>query len=575
MNDEAAESRGPATTGAGPSQDASAPSPTPATPEAATAATPPADVPPAWTPPEPDAAVADDPLPPPDAASPPPPPPPPGSGQVPPAAPPPWFGAADGAGMPFLRDKLIRPAKGRYVAGVCAALGRATNTDPVLWRVLLAVLTFFSGVGVLIYLIGWLVIPSEGDAASPIESLLGRGRSGMTPLSVVLLGGAAVLTFAFIVHGGFRATLLTAAVLVGAALLVRRNAGMPAGATAQPAGAAPPDTGSAAFPGTPGAAEPTMAFGASAPPAGGTAPTTGDPATATASATEPLTEPLPPAAPYTTAEPGYPPAAPSYSPASDYAPAPSYSQGPSNPPPQFGPPPGGYRPPFAPHGPWAAAPEPPYGTTQPRPKPAKAPKKPRERSKLGRITFFALIVVLGTLALIDTAGASVSISGYFAAALATIALGLLVGAWLGRARGLIALALLATFGLAVSSGTEQWGSGIGSNTFRPKTIDAVGDRYDFTLGNATLDLRAVSFTKAQQSTMVVMRYGQLKILLPDNVDTTASIDMQSGRATVFGKEWDGRNVGSQEITDLGADGAGGGTLHLTIQMKAGNVEVTR
>ena len=137
-------------------------------------------------------------------------------------------------GPTFSREKLVRPTQGRYIAGVCGALGRATNTDPVLWRVLLAVLGFFGGVGVLIYLIGWLAIPGEGDTASPIESLLGRGRSGMKPLSIVLLGGAAVLTFAFVVNDGFRAALLAVAVLIGAALLLKRNSGNSA-----PSGAGP------------------------------------------------------------------------------------------------------------------------------------------------------------------------------------------------------------------------------------------------------------------------------------------------------------------------------------------------
>ena len=42
------------------------------------------------------------------------------------------------------------------LAGVCGAFGRATNTDPVLWRVVLVVLTIFGGIGVLAYLVGWL-----------------------------------------------------------------------------------------------------------------------------------------------------------------------------------------------------------------------------------------------------------------------------------------------------------------------------------------------------------------------------------------------------------------------------------
>ena len=45
---------------------------------------------------------------------------------------PPWVSAASAA---WARQQLARPRHGRYVAGVCGALGRATNTDPVLWRI--------------------------------------------------------------------------------------------------------------------------------------------------------------------------------------------------------------------------------------------------------------------------------------------------------------------------------------------------------------------------------------------------------------------------------------------------------
>jgi hypothetical protein len=306
-----------------------------------------------------------------------------------------------------------------------------------------------------------------------------------------------------------------------------------------------PQGETAAFPFGPGGpsarpAQPEPAFAATAPPAAAT----GGATTASAPAGKPVTEPLAPTPPNYT-------------------------------PPQFGPPTGGYRPPFAPHGPWAGSQTASYGATPPQPKPPKAPKPPRERSKLGRITFFAVLVVIGTLALISSAGIGVPVSAYFAAALATIAMGLILGAWVGRARGLIFLAILATFGLVLSSGAERFGDQIGRNDFRPRTVAAVADRYDFTVGNATLDLRAVDFTGAQQDTTVVMKFGQVKVLLPDNVDATVSVDMDGGRANVFGKESDGKDVSSQDVTDLGADGAGGGSLHLSVQMNTGNVEVTR
>jgi hypothetical protein len=197
------------------------------------------------------------------------------------------------------------------------------------------------------------------------------------------------------------------------------------------------------------------------------------------------------------------------------------------------------------------------------------------RSKLGRITFFGVLMVLGVLALVDVAGASVTVSTYFAAALATLALGLIVGAWFGRGRGLIFLAVLATIGLTISSGVERFGGQVANSVYRPQNISQVADRYDFKVGNVTLDLRAVSFSDVPQDTTVAMNVGQIKVLLPANVDTTASVAMDGGRAVVFDREYDGNNVRSVNITDQGSDGAGGGTLRLNIELKTGNVEVSR
>ena len=478
MNDEAAE-RGPS----GPSQDVPAPT-APAVEEPAAPEPPPAWAPPTGGIPQPDG---------------------PGPNT------PPWAG-----GPSFSRDQLVRPKQGRYVAGVCAALGRATNTDPVLWRVLLAVLGILSGVGVLLYLIGWLIIPAEGDTASPIESLLGRGRSGMAPLSVILLGAGALLSFAFIVGDGMRASLLAAAVILGAVLLIKRRGEVPT----FPFGGSPVPGPVPSTP-PPPAATPTA-------PAGGIDPE---------APTEPLTVPMPPAAP------------------------------------QFTAPAGGYRPPFAPHGPYAGPP-PPY-LPDPKLKAPKAPKPPRERSKLGRLTFFAVVMVIGVMAVIDMAGASIAVSAYFAAALVTIGLGLLVGAWFGRARGLIALALITTLGLVVSTGTERWGGEVGNSVYRPATLAAIADRYDFTAGNATLDLRAIDFAKQKQDITVTMKVGQLKVLLPKLVDTTTTLRVDNGRAVILGKVFDGQAVDGQSVTDLGTDGVGGGQLALDLQMDTGNVEVTR
>ncbi|WP_328465124.1 PspC domain-containing protein [Actinoplanes sp. NBC_00393] len=477
MNDEAAEPRGPSTPGAGP-QGEPASSEQPTADQATTA------------------------------------PPPPGANFPPNANVPPWLA---NAGAAFARQQLVRPRNGRYVAGVCGALARATNTDPVLWRVLLAVLGILGGTGVLLYLIGWLIIPSEGDTASPIESLLGKGQSGMAPLSVVLLGGAALLTFAFIVNSGARASMLAAAVIIGAFLLIKRG-GVPGREGAAFPSAPPPTTPAPPPPATPVAEEPTMAF-----------------------------TPPPPAAP--AAEPVTAPPAP----------------------PRYEPPTGGFRPPFAPHGPYASAP--PAAPPPPAPPKVKPPKPPKERSVLGRLTFFAVLLAMGVLAVLDMAGVNVAVSAYFAVALATIASGLIIGTWFGRARGLIALALVATFGLAVSTGVERFGEDFTPSVYRPTSLAEVADRYDFTFGNVTLDLRQVDFTGQQQTTAVTMKLGQLRVLLPPEVDTTADVRIDGGRTLLFGDEFN--DPGSQSVTNLGADGTGGGTLLLDMHMEAGNLEVAR
>ncbi|GAA0795758.1 PspC domain-containing protein [Spirilliplanes yamanashiensis] len=487
-----------------------------------------------------------------------------------------WGGATG-----FAREQLIRPNQGRYVAGVCAAIGRATNTDPVLWRVILAVLGFFGGTGVLLYLVGWLFIPAEGDSASPAESLLGKGRSRMQPVVVVLLGVLTAMTFAFIVRDGFRAALLAGAILVGAAFLLRRNAnaqaGVPAGTAAgfgPPPPAAPPVADPAApaapgaFPaGDPGAPPPPPpAFtAATAAAAAGHRPGVTEPVDPYRDAAEPPTAPLPPVPPV-------PPVPP-------MPPAP-----PTGPLPPGPPPPGatGYRPPFAPHGPYAGAQGgyPPGPAAPPPPlRPTRPPKPPKERSVLGRLTFFVAVMAIGALVAVDVSGAAaVPVAGYLAAVLFVVGAGLLVGAWFGRARGLIALGIVLSVLMIPATLAESWrGLRGGTITWTPQDQASVADRYSYPFGTATLDLRSVPFATGQQLEIAAeMHLGKLIVRVPPNVDVTASVDMDAGDAQVFGQRWkfgDTRSV--SEIIDNGGDGPGGGALRLNLSLNAGNVEVTR
>ena len=85
--------------------------------------------------------------------------------------------------------RLERPRDSAF-RGVCSALARHTGTDPVLWRVLFAVLVVFDGLGLLLYLAGMLLIPYEGEPQSLYQRLAhgpDRHLSGEQVLLVVLL----------------------------------------------------------------------------------------------------------------------------------------------------------------------------------------------------------------------------------------------------------------------------------------------------------------------------------------------------------------------------------------------------
>lgn len=54
----------------------------------------------------------------------------------------------------------------RKVAGVCGGLGGFLDVDPVLFRVAFVVLAITGGVGVLLYLVCWLVMPRAREDKS-------------------------------------------------------------------------------------------------------------------------------------------------------------------------------------------------------------------------------------------------------------------------------------------------------------------------------------------------------------------------------------------------------------------------
>jgi phage shock protein PspC (stress-responsive transcriptional regulator) len=175
-------------------------------------------------------------------------------GDVPPANPGP--GGATAAGFPagavppsggpwsaFTGRRLARSSQRKVIAGVAGGLGEYTGIDPVLFRVLFAVLTLFGGSGILLYVAGWLFMPADDEQSSPVESLLHRGPGGSNRARDAAAAGALViagLVLAGVLALGDARDLALVLVVVGGAFFLvrnlqeRRDGGPPQPAVPQP-----------------------------------------------------------------------------------------------------------------------------------------------------------------------------------------------------------------------------------------------------------------------------------------------------------------------------------------------------
>jgi phage shock protein PspC (stress-responsive transcriptional regulator) len=117
------------------------------------------------------------------------------------------------------RRRLTRVHQGRVLAGVCQGAGLYFDVDPVIFRVVLAVLTVFGGAGVVIYLLAWILIPAEGSRPSRLEQWVARGHRE-TRRDLLLLVLAVILVIVLANAHVFAHRIGAAVVAAAAALLI-------------------------------------------------------------------------------------------------------------------------------------------------------------------------------------------------------------------------------------------------------------------------------------------------------------------------------------------------------------------
>ena len=108
---------------------------------------------------------------------------------------------------------------------------------------------------------------------------------------------------------------------------------------------------------------------------------------------------------------------------------------------------------------------------------------------------------------------------FLAILLGIIGLGLVVGAFVGRSRGLIVWGILLTLVTAVASAVPAIDArGTGDVSWRPTALASVpADGYSWAAGDATLDLTALPLGGGAVDVRGQLGAGQLVVVVPDNV----------------------------------------------------------
>jgi phage shock protein PspC (stress-responsive transcriptional regulator) len=197
------------------------------------------------------------------------------------------------------------------------------------------------------------------------------------------------------------------------------------------------------------------------------------------------------------------------------------------------------------------------------------PTPPARRRVLGPVVFGALLIWAGVAFLAD-----VTVETGLAGGLLIIGMGCVLGAFVGGSRVLILPALLVGAALAVTAVVDIPLAGpIGQQRWAPASLAQLDDDYAVSLGEGTLDLRAVDIPTGERVELEAsVGVGHLVVLVPDGPAVEVSTAVGAGESDVLGQRQSGYDV----TTDRQVDGdATSGTIALDLQVGVGQVEVRR
>lgn len=226
--------------------------------------------------------------------------------------------------------------------------------------------------------------------------------------------------------------------------------------------------------------------------------------------------------------------------------------------------------------PYAAPPDaaPPYAPAYDWP--SAAPVRPRSPRRRGPVLFWFTLALIalaeGVLGIVDLAGVvAVAAPAYPALAVGITGLMLLLGAFWGRAGGLILVGLVSMVALAGATLTDHW-DGQSVNA-RPRHAADVNGSYRITNGELVVDLSHVRDVSALdgRTLRVSGDVGRIEVVLPAELDADVRADIHGpGAIGLFGQENGGIDISSTRNLDVPRSV---GEIRVDATLSVGRIEV--
>jgi phage shock protein PspC (stress-responsive transcriptional regulator) len=446
---------------------------------------------------------------------------------------------------------IRRSATDAKLAGLCSGVAQHWRIDPVLVRVAWVLLALSGGMGLVLYLAGWLLIPVEGRDKAPIEDLFGESvRRWPRELWITLV---VVASLAIAAISGWLSSFTIGPAIVIAVIWYfgfykgrhdKESAAEPPSSIDDTPGPAIPEFRQYPGPSTP-FTEAAQAWQrrieehtrqtAASNQTLGTSGSAGSAGTSTAPGN---VWPRPPAE--------------------------NQSQVASDPKTDE-------------HAAFLAEPDPAGLYVElPRAAPVKL-SQTRSAKRLRLISLIVLGVTLSGLGIAQALGLAIPLAGYLAAALLVIGLTLIAATWFGMARGLLPFGvLLAIAVVTVTAAGPAMRAAIATTTSNAYTslaqLPATGDSEDF--GSLSVDLSQLAVTRDAAYTAHV-DLGRLVVTVPKDANVVINYTVDVGAVRAYGTEVKAGSELTGQVPDPKSRESGQHTLTLDLSVDAGNIEVQR